>query len=171
MGGAVDLWMLYVGRFLTGVAGGMTAASIPVGYHGYRTFFNLLMQMFLFFVPITPFLIRVWYDSPDNNYVNGYAVNLSVCFTACVHVAVCVFCVFMSQVYISEISHKKVRGVLGSCPQITAVFGTLALYAMGRNIQYIFYTFSWNCYPELLQSLKMYSVMFGVVLRDIACLC
>ncbi|XP_037648245.1 solute carrier family 2, facilitated glucose transporter member 6 [Sebastes umbrosus] len=63
MGGAVDLWMLYVGRFLTGVAGGMTAASIPV--------------------------------------------------------------------YISEISHKKVRGALGSCPQITAVFGALALYAMG----------------------------------------
>ncbi|XP_013862291.1 solute carrier family 2, facilitated glucose transporter member 6-like [Austrofundulus limnaeus] len=29
MGGAVDLWMLHFGRFLTGVAGGMTAASIP----------------------------------------------------------------------------------------------------------------------------------------------
>ncbi|XP_056257639.1 solute carrier family 2, facilitated glucose transporter member 6 [Seriola aureovittata] len=62
MGGAVDLWMLLVGRFLTGVAGGMTAASIPV--------------------------------------------------------------------YISEISHKGVRGALGSCPQVTAVFGTLALYAL-----------------------------------------
>lgn len=36
MGGAVDLWMLQVGRFLTGVAGGMTAASIPVGRHGDR---------------------------------------------------------------------------------------------------------------------------------------
>ncbi|KAI3359301.1 hypothetical protein L3Q82_002818 [Scortum barcoo] len=63
MGGAVDLWMLQLGRFLTGVAGGMTAASIPV--------------------------------------------------------------------YISEISHKSVRGALGSCPQITAVFGALALYALG----------------------------------------
>ncbi|XP_045892899.1 solute carrier family 2, facilitated glucose transporter member 6 [Micropterus dolomieu] len=63
MGGAVDLWMLHVGRFLTGIAGGMTAASIPV--------------------------------------------------------------------YISEISHKAVRGALGSCPQITAVFGSLALYALG----------------------------------------
>ncbi|KAG7239488.1 hypothetical protein INR49_028959 [Caranx melampygus] len=62
MGGAVNLWMLQVGRFLTGVAGGMTAASIPV--------------------------------------------------------------------YISEISHKSVRGALGSCPQVTAVFGTLALYAL-----------------------------------------
>uniref|UniRef100_A0A3B5A6Y7 Solute carrier family 2 member 6 n=1 Tax=Stegastes partitus TaxID=144197 RepID=A0A3B5A6Y7_9TELE len=62
MGGAVDLWMLHLGRFLTGVAGGMTAASIPV--------------------------------------------------------------------YISEISHKGVRGALGSCPQITAVFGALALYAL-----------------------------------------
>uniref|UniRef100_A0A672YKK8 Solute carrier family 2, facilitated glucose transporter member 8 n=1 Tax=Sphaeramia orbicularis TaxID=375764 RepID=A0A672YKK8_9TELE len=62
MGGAVDLWMLHVGRFLTGVAGGMTAASIPV--------------------------------------------------------------------YISEISHKAVRGTVGSCPQITAVFGTLSLYAL-----------------------------------------
>ncbi|XP_047212022.1 solute carrier family 2, facilitated glucose transporter member 6-like [Girardinichthys multiradiatus] len=63
MGGAVNLWMLLLGRFLTGVAGGITAASIPV--------------------------------------------------------------------YISEISHKKVRGALGSCPQITAVFGTLTLYALG----------------------------------------
>ncbi|XP_041852416.1 solute carrier family 2, facilitated glucose transporter member 6 [Melanotaenia boesemani] len=63
MGGAVDLWMLHLGRFLTGVAGGMTAASIPV--------------------------------------------------------------------YISEISHKEVRGALGSCPQITAVFGTLTLYILG----------------------------------------
>ncbi|XP_041813822.1 solute carrier family 2, facilitated glucose transporter member 6 [Chelmon rostratus] len=63
LGGAVDLWMLHVGRFLTGVAGGMTAASIPV--------------------------------------------------------------------YISEISHKAVRGGLGSCPQITAVFGALSLYALG----------------------------------------
>ncbi|XP_037545452.1 solute carrier family 2, facilitated glucose transporter member 6 [Nematolebias whitei] len=63
MGGAVDLWMLHLGRFLNGVAGGMTAASIPV--------------------------------------------------------------------YISEISHQKVRGALGSCPQITAVFGTLTLYALG----------------------------------------
>ncbi|XP_034566410.1 solute carrier family 2, facilitated glucose transporter member 6 [Notolabrus celidotus] len=62
MGGAVDLWMLLLGRFLTGIAGGMTAASIPV--------------------------------------------------------------------YISEISHKSVRGALGSCPQITAVFGALALYAL-----------------------------------------
>lgn len=37
MGGAMNLWMLQVGRFLTGVAGGMTAASIPVGHHGYRS--------------------------------------------------------------------------------------------------------------------------------------
>ncbi|XP_034395206.1 solute carrier family 2, facilitated glucose transporter member 6 [Cyclopterus lumpus] len=63
MGGAVNIWMLLAGRFLTGIAGGMTAASIPV--------------------------------------------------------------------YISEISHKDVRGTLGSCPQITAVFGALALYALG----------------------------------------
>uniref|UniRef100_A0A3Q0SAZ9 Solute carrier family 2, facilitated glucose transporter member 8 n=1 Tax=Amphilophus citrinellus TaxID=61819 RepID=A0A3Q0SAZ9_AMPCI len=66
MGGAINVWMLQVGRFLNGVAGGMTA----------------------------------------------------LCF---VHL----------QVYISEISHKKVRGALGSCPQITAVFGALALYALG----------------------------------------
>ncbi|KAM6954405.1 solute carrier family 2, facilitated glucose transporter member 6 [Aplochiton taeniatus] len=63
MGGAADRWMLHVGRFLTGIAAGMTAASIPV--------------------------------------------------------------------YISEICHSKVRGTLGCCPQITAVFGALALYAMG----------------------------------------
>ncbi|KAJ4931935.1 hypothetical protein JOQ06_010371 [Pogonophryne albipinna] len=63
MGGASDFWMLLLGRFLTGVAGGMTAGSIPV--------------------------------------------------------------------YISEISHKRVRGAMGSCPQITAVTGALALYALG----------------------------------------
>lgn len=38
LGGAVDLWMLHVGRFLTGVAGGMTAASIPVGYRNFLFF-------------------------------------------------------------------------------------------------------------------------------------
>ncbi|XP_067087121.1 solute carrier family 2, facilitated glucose transporter member 6-like [Osmerus mordax] len=63
MGSAQAIWMLHLGRFLTGIAGGMTAASIPV--------------------------------------------------------------------YISEISHPSVRGALGSCPQITAVFGSLALYALG----------------------------------------
>ncbi|XP_062310820.1 solute carrier family 2, facilitated glucose transporter member 6 [Osmerus eperlanus] len=63
MGSAQAVWMLHLGRFLTGIAGGMTAASIPV--------------------------------------------------------------------YISEISHPSVRGTLGSCPQITAVFGSLALYALG----------------------------------------
>ncbi|XP_019962089.1 solute carrier family 2, facilitated glucose transporter member 6 [Paralichthys olivaceus] len=68
MGGAVNLWMLDVGRFLTGVAGGMTSASIPV--------------------------------------------------------------------YISEISHKGVRGALGSCPQITAVFGALLLYALNLGISW-----------------------------------
>ncbi|CAG02704.1 unnamed protein product, partial [Tetraodon nigroviridis] len=67
LGAAVNLGMLLAGRFLTGVAGGMTAASIPV--------------------------------------------------------------------YISEISHKKVRGALGSCPQITAVFGSLSLYLLGRNLK------------------------------------
>ncbi len=67
-----------------------------------------------------------------------------------------VFCVFLSQVYISEISHKGVRGALGSCPQITAVFGALALYALGRNIlillhlQYLFNACSCNSYSEQL---------------------
>ncbi|KAG7279431.1 hypothetical protein CRUP_038204 [Coryphaenoides rupestris] len=64
MGGATDRWMLHMGRFLTGIAGGMTAASIPV--------------------------------------------------------------------YISEISHRSIRGTMGSCPQITAVCGALALYSLGR---------------------------------------
>ncbi|XP_062398283.1 solute carrier family 2, facilitated glucose transporter member 6 [Sardina pilchardus] len=63
MAAAQNVWMLLLGRFLTGIAGGMTAASIPV--------------------------------------------------------------------YVSEISHPKVRGTLGSCPQLTAVFGSLALYALG----------------------------------------
>lgn len=63
MGSAQNFWMLLWGRFLTGIAGGITAGSIPV--------------------------------------------------------------------YVSEISHPSVRGALGSCPQITAVFGSLALYAFG----------------------------------------
>ncbi|XP_051525027.1 solute carrier family 2, facilitated glucose transporter member 6-like [Myxocyprinus asiaticus] len=63
MGAAQEVWMLLLGRFLTGIAGGITVSSIPV--------------------------------------------------------------------YVSEISHPSVRGALGSCPQITSVFGSLALYVLG----------------------------------------
>ncbi|MGH0135833.1 UNVERIFIED_CONTAM: hypothetical protein FKN15_029150 [Acipenser sinensis] len=63
MGSAQGVWMLLLGRILTGIAAGMTSASIPV--------------------------------------------------------------------YVSEISKPEVRGWLGSCPQITAVFGALSLYALG----------------------------------------
>ncbi|XP_072559214.1 solute carrier family 2, facilitated glucose transporter member 6-like [Paramormyrops kingsleyae] len=63
MGSAQAVWMLYLGRVLTGIASGMTAASIPV--------------------------------------------------------------------YVSEISSPAVRGILGSCPQITAVIGSLTLYILG----------------------------------------
>ncbi|MGH0125828.1 UNVERIFIED_CONTAM: hypothetical protein FKN15_024996 [Acipenser sinensis] len=63
MGSAQRVWMLLLGRILTGIAAGMTSASIPV--------------------------------------------------------------------YVSEISKPEVRGWLGSCPQITAVFGALSLYALG----------------------------------------
>ncbi|XP_042334654.1 solute carrier family 2, facilitated glucose transporter member 6 [Sceloporus undulatus] len=63
MAGAQEIWMLLVGRLLTGFAGGVTSASIPV--------------------------------------------------------------------YISEISHPRVRGTLGSCPQLMAVLGALFLYALG----------------------------------------
>ncbi|XP_030363177.1 solute carrier family 2, facilitated glucose transporter member 6 [Strigops habroptila] len=34
-------------------------------------------------------------------------------------------------VYISEISHPGVRGMLGACPQVMAVLGSLVLYALG----------------------------------------
>ncbi|XP_030317128.1 solute carrier family 2, facilitated glucose transporter member 6 isoform X3 [Calypte anna] len=34
-------------------------------------------------------------------------------------------------VYISEISHPRVRGMLGACPQMMAVLGSLVLYALG----------------------------------------
>uniref|UniRef100_A0A8C6ZWT9 Solute carrier family 2 member 6 n=1 Tax=Nothoprocta perdicaria TaxID=30464 RepID=A0A8C6ZWT9_NOTPE len=63
MGSAQGVWMLLLGRVLTGFAGGITSASIPV--------------------------------------------------------------------YISEISHPGVRGLLGACPQIMAVLGSLVLYALG----------------------------------------
>ncbi len=45
LGGAMDRWMLHLGRFLTGVAGGMTAASIPVGYHLQSTFLTRFVQV------------------------------------------------------------------------------------------------------------------------------
>ncbi|NXU21144.1 GTR6 protein, partial [Pardalotus punctatus] len=64
LAGAQGLWMLLLGRLLTGYAGGVTSASIPV--------------------------------------------------------------------YISEISHPGVRGMLGACPQIMAVLGSLVLYALGK---------------------------------------
>ncbi|XP_017665431.1 PREDICTED: solute carrier family 2, facilitated glucose transporter member 6 [Lepidothrix coronata] len=63
MASAQGVWMLLLGRVLTGYAGGVTSASIPV--------------------------------------------------------------------YISEISHPGVRGMLGACPQIMAVLGSLVLYALG----------------------------------------
>ncbi|KFQ27829.1 Solute carrier family 2, facilitated glucose transporter member 6, partial [Mesitornis unicolor] len=64
MAGAQGVGMLLLGRVLTGYAGGITSASIPV--------------------------------------------------------------------YISEISHPGVRGMLGACPQIMAVLGSLILYALGN---------------------------------------
>lgn len=41
-------------------------------------------------------------------------------------------CLVPVQVYISEISHPGVRGMLGACPQIMAVLGSLVLYALGK---------------------------------------
>ncbi|NWR63554.1 GTR6 protein, partial [Bucorvus abyssinicus] len=66
MAGAQGIGMLLLGRVLTGYAGGVTSASIPV--------------------------------------------------------------------YISEISHPGVRGMLGACPQIMAVLGSLTLYALGKYL-------------------------------------
>ncbi|NXL35076.1 GTR6 protein, partial [Glaucidium brasilianum] len=37
-------------------------------------------------------------------------------------------------VYISEISHPGVRGMLGACPQMMAVLGSLVLYALGKYL-------------------------------------
>ncbi|XP_009997267.1 PREDICTED: LOW QUALITY PROTEIN: solute carrier family 2, facilitated glucose transporter member 6 [Chaetura pelagica] len=68
MAGAQGFGMLLLGRVLTGYAGGVTAASIPV--------------------------------------------------------------------YISEISHPGVRGMLGACPQIMAVLGSLILYALGLALDW-----------------------------------
>ncbi|NXF29985.1 GTR6 protein, partial [Nyctibius bracteatus] len=67
MAGAQGIGMLLLGRVLTGYAGGVTSASIPV--------------------------------------------------------------------YISEISHPGVRGMLGACPQLMAVLGSLILYALGKQGQ------------------------------------
>ncbi|NXN51816.1 GTR6 protein, partial [Rynchops niger] len=66
MAGAQGIGMLLLGRVLTGYAGGVTSASIPV--------------------------------------------------------------------YISEISHPGVRGMLGACPQLMAVLGSLVLYALGKYL-------------------------------------
>ncbi|NXS29229.1 GTR6 protein, partial [Pomatostomus ruficeps] len=69
LAGAQGLWMLLLGRVLTGYAGGVTSASIPV--------------------------------------------------------------------YISEISHPGVRGMLGACPQLMAVLGSLVLYALGKYLRLV----------------------------------
>ncbi|NXA49810.1 GTR6 protein, partial [Nothocercus julius] len=69
MGSAQRVWMLLLGRVLTGFAGGVTSASIPV--------------------------------------------------------------------YISEISHPGVRGLLGACPQLMAVLGSLVLYALGKYLRLV----------------------------------
>ncbi|KAM9370858.1 solute carrier family 2, facilitated glucose transporter member 6 [Phaethornis superciliosus] len=66
LAGAQGLGMLLLGRVLTGYAGGVTSAAIPV--------------------------------------------------------------------YISEISHPGVRGMLGACPQLMAVLGSLVLYALGKYL-------------------------------------
>ncbi|KFV64142.1 Solute carrier family 2, facilitated glucose transporter member 6, partial [Dryobates pubescens] len=42
--------------------------------------------------------------------------------------------VVLLQVYISEISHPGVRGMLGACPQLMAVLGSLILYALGKYL-------------------------------------
>ncbi|XP_061867476.1 solute carrier family 2, facilitated glucose transporter member 6 isoform X2 [Colius striatus] len=39
-------------------------------------------------------------------------------------------------VYISEVSHPGVRGMLGACPQIMAVLGSLILYALGLALDW-----------------------------------
>ncbi|XP_061867475.1 solute carrier family 2, facilitated glucose transporter member 6 isoform X1 [Colius striatus] len=68
LAGAQGTGMLLLGRVLTGYAGGLTSASIPV--------------------------------------------------------------------YISEVSHPGVRGMLGACPQIMAVLGSLILYALGLALDW-----------------------------------
>ncbi|NXJ87854.1 GTR6 protein, partial [Corythaixoides concolor] len=73
LAGAQGIGMLLLGRVLTGYAGGVTSASIPV--------------------------------------------------------------------YISEISHPGVRGMLGACPQIMAVLGSLVLYALGK---YLWLVLDWR---------------------------
>ncbi|NXO17724.1 GTR6 protein, partial [Oriolus oriolus] len=75
LAGAQGLWMLLLGRLLTGYAGGVTSASIPV--------------------------------------------------------------------YISEISHPGVRGMLGACPQIMAVLGSLVLYALGKYLRGLVLDWRW----------------------------
>ncbi|KFZ66431.1 Solute carrier family 2, facilitated glucose transporter member 6, partial [Antrostomus carolinensis] len=40
-------------------------------------------------------------------------------------------------VYISEISHPGVRGMLGACPQLMAVLGSLVLYALGKYLRLV----------------------------------
>ncbi|KFV76173.1 Solute carrier family 2, facilitated glucose transporter member 6, partial [Struthio camelus australis] len=75
MGSAQGIWMLLLGRVLTGYAGGVTSASIPV--------------------------------------------------------------------YISEIAHPGVRGMLGACPQIMAVLGSLILYALGKYLHGLILDWRW----------------------------
>ncbi|KAI2554494.1 SLC2A6 isoform 5, partial [Pan troglodytes] len=91
MAGAHGLWMLLLGRTLTGFAGGLTAACIP----------GLTL-------PSRPGL--------------GTSIFSKTWCGGCV-----------LQVYVSEIAPPGVRGALGATPQLMAVFGSLSLYALGKD--------------------------------------
>lgn len=78
LGGAVNLAMLYAGRFLTGVAGGMTAASIPVSYHAYR---GSKLRIVLALLPHSPGFIFTMFES--NVYIYMWVLLMALCLNSC----------------------------------------------------------------------------------------
>lgn len=42
---------------------------------------------------------------------------------------------FLPQLYISEMSHERVRGTLGSCVQLMVVLGIMGVYLAGKYAQ------------------------------------
>lgn len=90
---AQNVWMLYAGRLLTGLASGVTSLVVPV---------------------TSGFSRHTIKKDELNNSARSKVLN-----------------VFVLQLYISEMAHERVRGMLGSCVQLMVVFGIMGVYLAG----------------------------------------
>ncbi|XP_061460052.1 solute carrier family 2, facilitated glucose transporter member 8 isoform X2 [Rhineura floridana] len=107
---AQNVWMLYVGRLLNGLASGVTSLVVPQ----YPATLNSCAfpkgscPLFRVLTGVT--------SSPDGATTPRVARAQNV--------------------YISEITHSKVRGTLGSCVQLMVVTGILGAYIAGTGLEW-----------------------------------